>query len=228
MNVRRALAAPILVTSVLGASACASSHASSAPERAEAAEQDRIRADQDARKAEINAAQARQDAYDADRARYEAEQRAHYAAAEAVQAERDAQKAEVVVNAPAPPPAGVAEPQAAPQPAPVARTVYPRVAFAETSADLADAERAHLDDIVASLRAHPWHKVVVRAYVHDTGDLSLDARLAQRRADVVVHYFEDHGISGNRIDTRVYTRELVPAARVEHHGPYHAVEVLVQ
>ncbi len=198
--------------------ACASSRPASAPERADQAERDKDKAQDDARKARIDAAEARQSAQDADRARVEADQKARYAAAAAAQAERDAQQA---------PPNGVAEPQ------PVAGVVeapYPRVSFAASSTDLTDAERARLDAIADSLRAHPSRRISINTYADDTGDEVKDAKLAQRRADAVAHYIENRGISADRIVTRVVTRDVAYAARPEsdRRGPYRSVEFVVR
>jgi outer membrane protein OmpA-like peptidoglycan-associated protein len=216
--------APVLVAllATAGASACASSHTGAAPERAEQAEQDRLRADNDARKAEVNAAQARQDARDADRAQWEAEQRAQFAAAEASQAERDA--AQIQATAPAPQPVGVTAAQA-PPPAPAAAP-YPRIAFDETGADLSSTERARLDDMAASLVAHPGRHAVIRAYVVDAGDEDRDVHLAQRRADTVARYLEDHGVTSDRIVTKVFSRDVAYVGG-DRRGPYRSVEVVI-
>ena len=199
--------------------ACASSRPASAPERADQAEREKAQADDDARKARIESAEARQNAVDADRARYEADQRARYAAAEAAQAERDAQQAQAT---------GVAEPQ--PADARLVQAPYPRVVFAASSADLADSEHATLDQIVSSLHAHPSRTVVIHTYADDTGDNTKDEKLAQRRADAVAHYFEGRGISGDRITTKIVTREVaygdVPEG--ERRGPFRRVVIVVK
>ncbi len=220
--------APVLVAllATAGASACASSHTAAAPERAEQAEQDRIRADDDARKAEVNAAQARQDARDADRAQWEAEQRAHYAAAEASQAERDAAQIQATAPGPAPAPQRVGVTAAQPPtPAPAAAP-YPRIAFDDTSADLSSTERARLDDMAASLVAHPGRHAVIRAYVVDAGDEDRDVRLAQRRADMVARYLMDHGVTSDRVVTKVFSRDDAYVG-ADRRGPYRSVEVVI-
>jgi outer membrane protein OmpA-like peptidoglycan-associated protein len=205
--------AAILVT------ACASSRPASAPERADQAERDKARAEEDARKARIDSAEARQNAADADRARYEADQRARYAAAEAAQAERDARQAQWT---------GVAEPQRSD--ARLVQSPYPRVVFAASSADLADSERATLDEIVSSLRAHPSQTVVIHTYADDTGDHAKDEKLAQRRADAVAHYFESRGVSGDRITTKIVTREVAygDVPDDERRGPYRRVVIIMK
>lgn len=194
------------------AAACASSRPPSAPERAEQAEHDKIRAEDDARRAHVDEYEARQNALDAERARYEADQRARYAAAEAAQAERDAQQAQAV---------GVAEPQAG-------AATYPRIAFATSSSDLPDVERSTLDPIVSSLQAHPSRTVVIHAYADDTGDQANDTQLAQRRADAVAHYLESRGIAGDRITTRIVTREVAYAEvpDSERRAPFRRVVIL--
>jgi outer membrane protein OmpA-like peptidoglycan-associated protein len=193
------------------ATACASSRTASAPERAEQAEREKVHAEEDARRARIEAAEARQDAVNADRARYEADMRARYAAAEAAQAERDAQQAQA---------SGVAESQPA----------YSRVTFAASSSDLPDSERAPLDEIVRSLQNHPSRKVVIHTYADDTGDQSKDERLAQRRADAVVHYFESRGIAPDRITVQIVSREVAYAdvPEGERRAPFRRVVIVVR
>ncbi len=210
------------IVTALGAilvTACATSRPVSAPERAEQAERDKARAEDDARKARIDAADARQNALDADRARYEADQRARYASAEAAQAERDAQQTQAT---------GVAEPQPADSRVMVAP--FPRVAFAASSADLADSERPTLDETVSSLRAHPSRTIVIHTYADDTGDETKDARLAQRRADAVVQYLESRGISGDRITTQIVARDVAYAdlPANERRGPYRRVVIVMK
>jgi outer membrane protein OmpA-like peptidoglycan-associated protein len=212
----RAAIAPALAA--LLATSCASSQTASPPDRAELAERDKDKAQEEARKARIEDQEAHQNAQDADRARLEADQKARYAAAAAAQAERDAQQGQAT---------GVAEPQ------PVTGAVegpYPRVTFTTSSVDMADSERARLDQMADSLRAHPSRRVVIHAYADDTGDEAKDARLAQRRADAVAHYLENRGISGDRIITKVVTREVAYASRPEsdRRGPYRSVEVIVK
>jgi len=201
------------------ATACASSRPASAPERAEQAERDKVHADDDARKARIDAAEARQDAVNAERARYEADMRARYAAAEAAQAERDAQQAQAT---------GVAEPQP-PDPR-VSVAPYRRVTFAASSSDLADSEKATLDEIVSSLHAHPSWKVVIHTYADDTGDQAKDERLAQRRADAVAHYFESRGISQDHIAVQIVSREVAYSdlPEGERRGPFRRVVIVVK
>jgi len=216
MKLRNAIA-PAL--SAILATACASSRPASAPERAEQAEHDKAQAQDEARKASIEDQEARQNAQDADRARFEADQKARYAAAAAAQADRDAQQAQGT---------GVAEPQAV-----ETRVVggpYPRVTFAASSVDLADSDRTRLDQVADSLRVHPSRTVVIHTYADDTGDSDKDARLALRRAKAVARYFEDRGISGDRITTKVVAREDAYASIPERdrRAPYRSVEIIVK
>ncbi len=211
MKIRTAIApalAALLVT------ACASSNTESAPARAEQAEADKARAQEDAHRARVHAEEARLDAQDAEHARIEADQRAAYAAAAAAQADRDAQLEQV----------GVAEPQGV-----AVEAQYPRVTFATSSADLPGPEQARLDQIAASLRAHPWRRVVIDTYADDNGDSARDARLAQRRADAVARYFEYRGVAGERISTRVVTREVAYSWRTgDRRGPYRSVVIAIR
>jgi len=215
MKLRNGIA-PVLATALL-ATACASSRPASAPERAAQAEHDKAQAQDEARKAQIEDQEARQTAQNADRARVEADQKARYAAAAAAQADRDAQQAHGT---------GVAEPQAVETRAVGGPST--RVTFAPSSVDLADSEKTRLDQIADSLRVHPSRKVVIHTYADDTGDGDKDARLAQRRAKAVVRYFEDRGISGDRITTKVVTREDAYASIPERdrRAPYRSVEII--
>jgi outer membrane protein OmpA-like peptidoglycan-associated protein len=211
MRIRHAIA-PVLAA--LLATACASSNTASAPARAEQADEDKARAQEDARKARIHAEEARLDAQDAERARIEADQRAAYATASAAQTDRDARLEQT----------GVAESQA-----PAVEAQYPRVTFATSSADLPGPEQARLDEIAASLRAHPGRRVVIYTYADDTGDSAQDARLAQRRADAVARYFEYRGVSGDRIATKVATREVAYSWRAgDRRGPYRSVVITIR
>jgi outer membrane protein OmpA-like peptidoglycan-associated protein len=210
--------APVLAALLV--SACATSRPATAPEaRAEQAERDKEQAQADARKARLDAEEARETAADAERARYEADQRARYAAATAAQAEQDARIAETT---------GVAEPQ--PVYAGATEAPYPRLTFAVSSTDLGDAERTRLDQIAASLRDHPSRRVVIRTFAEDTGDRGRDERLAQRRADAVANFLVNRGVSGDRIVTKVVTREVayesVPVT--ERRGPYRSVELVIK
>jgi outer membrane protein OmpA-like peptidoglycan-associated protein len=205
--------AAILVT------ACAT-HAS-APERAEQAQEDKQRADDQARQARIDAENARASAADAARAQHEADVKAQYAAQEAAQAERDAHQ-------PAPGPAGVAEPQGDGRvvavPAPDSG-----VSFAAKSADLSGDDRARLDDLAGSLRAHPAQQIVIKGYADDTGSDSTDAQLSQQRADAVAHYLEKKGVSGDRIVTKVGTWSSASTDDVtRRRALHHRVEIIVK
>lgn len=207
----RSAIAPALAA--LLATACATSRPASAPERAEQAEHDKNKADEDARQARIDAAEAHQSATDADRAQYEADQRARHASIEAAQAERDARYEQAT---------GVTEAQPATAP-------YPYVTFATSSYDLTDFERSRLDRMAESLRAHPSRHVVIHTYADDTGDPGKDARLAQRRADAVAHYFENRGISNDRIVIKVVTRDIAHTDRPStDDGPYRSVAIIVK
>jgi outer membrane protein OmpA-like peptidoglycan-associated protein len=188
--------APALAALFLAACASHETHAS-APERAQQAEEDKQHADDDARQARIDAENARINAQDAARAQHEADVKAQYAAQEAAQAERDAQQS------PPPPGYGVAEPQAVDG----HEFAGPDsgVWFATRTADLTGDDKARLDDLAASLRAHPSRTVVIKGWADDSGVSSTDAQLSQRRADTVARYLENRGVSSDRIVTKVGT-----------------------
>jgi outer membrane protein OmpA-like peptidoglycan-associated protein len=197
------------------ATACAARSEQSATDRAAQAEADRDRARDDARKAQMNSERARADAQDATRAQYEADQKARFAAQAAAQAERDAQ----AERGP-----GIAEPQ--PVGGRVAARWSPGIAFAVSSADLTDDDKARLGEITDSLRAHPSQRVVVEGY---SDDVDADGQLSHRRADCVARYLEKKGVSSDRITTRVTSRNAVRYAGDDpnHRGLNRSVEIYV-
>jgi outer membrane protein OmpA-like peptidoglycan-associated protein len=203
--------AAILVT------ACAASSRQASDDRAAQAEADKEHAQADARKAEADAAKARADAQDAARAQYEADAKAQYAAQEAAQAEHDAQIARETGVVEAQPGAGRVA-WAGPNSG---------VAFASSSADLTDDDKARLRDIAESLREHPSHRVVIEGYWD--GD-SVDAHLSQRRADCVARYLENRGVSSDRIVARVGSRRAIRYAETDdahRRGLYRGVAIIV-
>jgi outer membrane protein OmpA-like peptidoglycan-associated protein len=206
--------APSLAAILVTACASHSTHAS-APDRAEQAEADKQRAEEDARQARTDAEKARLDAQDAERAQHEADAKAQYAAETAAQAERDARAER----------AGIAEPQ----PGGGRVLVAPRrgVAFVVGSYDLSADEKGRLDDVAATLRAHPSQKVVIEGYSDETGADSMDARLSSRRADAVAHYLEDKGVSSDRIVTRVGKWDASEEANRRRHA-HRRVEIIIQ
>jgi len=207
--------APSFAAILVTACATHSTHAS-APDRAEQAEADKQRAEEDAREARVDAEKARFDAQDATRAQREADAKAQYAAQTAAQAERDARAER----------AGITEPQ----PVDGRVLVAPRgrgVAFVAGSYDLSDDEKGRLDDVAATLRAHPSQKVVIEGYSDETGADSMDARLSSRRADAVAHYLEDRGVSSDRIVTRVGKWDASEEANRRRHA-HRRVEIIIQ
>src|ERR1019366_9658984 len=127
-----------------------------------------------------------------------------------------------------PGPAGVAEPQGDGRvvavPAPDSG-----VSFAAKSADLSGDDRARLDDLAGSLRAHPAQQIVIKGYADDTGSDSTDAQLSQQRADAVAHYLEKKGVSGDRIVTKVGTWSSASTDDVtRRRALHHRVEIIVK
>jgi outer membrane protein OmpA-like peptidoglycan-associated protein len=202
--------APVLAA--LLATACATNSQQASADRAAQAEADRDHARDEARKAELNTEKARADAQDAARAQYEANERAHFAAIAAAQAERDARAERG---------GGVTEPQ------PIDNGAYPGVAFGVGSADLTEYDRARLDETADLLRAYPSRKIIVEGYADN---VTTDGQLSQRRADCVAHYLEKKGISGDRIMTRVGTRNAVrysPTGDPNRRGLFRGVDIVV-
>lgn len=209
--------APALAALFLAACASHETHAS-APERAQQAEEDKQHADDSARQARIDAENARINAQDAARAQHEADVKAQYAAQEAAQAERDARQ---------PPAYGVAEPQAVDG----HEFAGPDsgVWFATRTADLTGDDKARLDDLAASLRAHPSRTVVIKGWADDSGVSSTDAQLSQRRADAVARYLENRGVSSDRIVTKVGTWSSASTDDVtRRRALHHRVEIIVK
>jgi outer membrane protein OmpA-like peptidoglycan-associated protein len=202
----RQIIAPALATFLLAA--CAGS-SQDAPERAQQAENDKIKAQEEARDARHNADKARIEAQDATRAQQEANQNARWQAQRAAQAERDAQ-----LQA-----GGVTERQVDGSP-PVVRS-NGIVAFTSSNADLSAETKARLDDVARDLRAHPARRVLVEGYSDDTGTADGDVQLSRKRADSVARYLEKDGVSSDRIVTRGFG-----ARRVETTDPAYRDRVL--
>ena len=117
-----------------------------------------------------------------------------------------------------------------PQPVDGRVLVAPRargVAFVVGSYDLSADEKGRLDDVAATLRAHPSQKVVIEGYSDETGTDSMDARLSSRRADAVAHYLEDKGVSSDRIVTRVGKWDASEDANRRRHA-HRRVEIIIQ
>jgi len=210
--------APALAALLVTACASHSTHAA-APDRAEQAEEDKQHAEDNARQARVDAENAHANSVDAARAQHEADVKAQYAAQEAAQAERDAQQQ----------PSGVTEPQAGDGRIVSVPAPDSGVSFATKSADLSGDNRARLDDLVASLRAHPAQRVVIKGYADDTGSDSTDAQLSQQRADAVARYLEKRGVSSDRIATKVGTWSSASTDDVSRRRAlHHRVEIIVK
>jgi len=201
---------PVLI--VLAAAACSSnSRPASAPERAQQAEADNERAQDEQRKAHLQVERAREQVADAERAQREADEKAQFEARQAVEAERDEQGR-------ASPPYGVTAPQRGTA---AAEEGAEGVVFETKSSDLSSDDKAKLDSLAASLRAHRGRKVVVDGYP-DEADWT-DAKLARHRADAVAHYLERRGVPSDRIVTRTPDVDAY-RRRPVHHGVTIAVQ----
>ena len=78
--------------------------------------------------------------------------------------------------------------------------------------DLADKSRTELDRLSAFLRANPAVKIEIAGHTDDTGDAVTNLVLSQKRAQSVVAYLTQAGITPERIRAVGYgeTRPLVP------------------
>ena len=198
---------PVLI--VLTVAACSSnSRPASAPERAQQAEADKERAQDEQRKAHVQVERAREEVADAERAQRDADEKAQFEARQAVEAEHEEQ-------GPTSPPYGVTAPQRG------TAADEEGVVFETKSSDLSSDDKAKLDTLAASLRAHPRRKVLVDGYP-DEADWA-DAKLARHRAETVAHYLEKRGVTSDRIvmrtpDVDAYRRRPV------HHGVTIAIQ----
>lgn len=74
--------------------------------------------------------------------------------------------------------------------------------FAFDSAKLSASADAALTPIVERLKADSTEKVRIAGYTDSTGSEAYNMKLSERRANAVAAYFEAHGISCDRIETR--------------------------
>lgn len=76
------------------------------------------------------------------------------------------------------------------------------VLFATGSADLQSGTNTKLDKVVEFLTEYPERKVAIEGHTDDVGDASYNQVLSQQRANAVMAYFTEQGISSYRISTR--------------------------
>lgn len=108
---------------------------------------------------------------------------------------------EVVREVPAPPP----PPPPAP-PAPKGDLRLEGVNFATNSADLIPLSAGSLDDVARQLKGYPDLVIQVRGYTDSRGSAAHNLDLSQRRAESVMQYLRQHGVS-NSMTAKGYGKE---------------------
>jgi iron complex outermembrane receptor protein len=96
---------------------------------------------------------------------------------------------EVVREVPVPAPAPVLPP------APRGDIVLQGVNFATNSADLIPQSASVLDREVTQLKSYPNLAIEVRGYTDNRGSAAYNLNLSQRRAESVMHYLQQHGVT---------------------------------
>jgi len=112
---------------------------------------------------------------------------------------------EVVREVPAPPPPSPPPPPPAPPlpPPPKGEIRLQGVTFATDSADLIPESFAVLNTTAASLEQYPDLVIEVRGYTDNRGSAAYNLRLSQRRAEAVMQYLQQHGLT-NQISAKGY------------------------
>jgi outer membrane protein OmpA-like peptidoglycan-associated protein len=78
------------------------------------------------------------------------------------------------------------------------------VTFPVNSANLTDAAKKELDKVVESLKALPHVKVEVQGHTDISGSRDWNMELSQMRAESVMNYFVEQGISQDRLTAKGY------------------------
>ena len=76
------------------------------------------------------------------------------------------------------------------------------VTFNVDSADLRPGSRRKLDDVVAVMAKYPQIRVEISGHTDSSGALAHNMELSKARADSVKAYLVEHGVAGDRIETR--------------------------
>ena len=84
------------------------------------------------------------------------------------------------------------------------RLILEGVNFALNKADLTEGSRAILLSVAQSLVANPDIRVEVAGHTDITGSRALNARLSQARAESVVRFLTQNGVSADRLTARGY------------------------
>lgn len=117
---------------------------------------------------------------------------------------------EVVREVPAPTPPPVVQPlpppPPPPPPAPKGEIRLHGVTFATNSAELIPESFGVLNTTAASLQPYPNLVLEVRGYTDSRGSAAYNLKLSQRRAESVMNYLQQHGVS-NQISAKGYGKE---------------------
>ena len=103
---------------------------------------------------------------------------------------------------------------------------FHNITFELNSADLKEEAFPVLDQLVKFLKQNPGIKVEISAHTDDLGSEQYNQKLSLRRANAVVEYLKEHGISPDRMIAIGYgeSRPLVPNDSDEHRAMNRRVE----
>jgi outer membrane protein OmpA-like peptidoglycan-associated protein len=114
---------------------------------------------------------------------------------------------EVIREVPSPPPPAPPPPPPPPvPPAPKGDIRLQGVTFATNSAQLNPESDIVLDTTAASLKPYPNTVIEVRGYTDSTGSAAYNLKLSQARAESVLRYLQEHGVS-NQLTAKGYGKE---------------------
>jgi outer membrane protein OmpA-like peptidoglycan-associated protein len=91
-------------------------------------------------------------------------------------------------------------------PAPKADIILQGVTFATNSATLLPQSATALDNAVRQLKQNPNVAIQVRGYTDNRGSAAYNLKLSQQRADSVMHYLQEHGVT-NQISAQGFGKE---------------------
>jgi iron complex outermembrane receptor protein len=107
---------------------------------------------------------------------------------------------EVVREVPVPAPVPVVPPP------PKGDIVLQRVIFATNSADLIQESITEMDRQVDTFKSYPNLVIQVRGYTDSRGSAEYNLKLSQRRAETVMHYLQQHGVT-NQMTAKGFGKE---------------------
>ena len=107
------------------------------------------------------------------------------------------------------------DPEVAPEPPPL---VLKKVYFGAAGSALTPASYQILDEVAASLLAHPDVQIEIAGYTDHTGSPQLNRRLSQARAEAVMAYLTWRGVPLERLVARGYGSERPIAQNTSEYG----------